>query len=284
MAFFSKPPAFCSHLLLTNQQRRSALTGLASALILFAATVTPAWADSGSYRVAPGDTLSQIAQRFGSSPAALAAVNHLADPNFIEVGQILRLPTDPTLAPLSATTLATPIIQAPYLSQFDGSIYEQANCGPTALAMALDALGVPSDQIALRHLAEHQMGINDPNDGITWGGLAYAANAMGVKTSAYKSGKQYLIWSFADLTRQFDAGHPVILLVRYRTMPGHGTSDYWGDHYIVGLGFDAAGNLIYHDPATRDGSGAFRRISRARLLNAWNDTAIGYVRSAIALE
>ncbi|HVC34074.1 MAG TPA: C39 family peptidase, partial [Chloroflexota bacterium] len=284
MASFSKQPAFCSYLLPTNQRRRSALAGFASALLLFAATVAPAWADSSSYRVAPGDTLGQIAQRFGLSPSALVTVNHLADPDFIEVGQLLRLPGGTMMAPLSAPSLATPIIQAPYLSQFDGTVYEQANCGPTALAMALDALGVPSNQIALRHLAERQMGINDPNDGTTWESLAYVAHVMGVKTSAYKSGKQYLVWSFADLTRQFDAGHPVLLLVRYRQMPGHETSDYWGDHYVVGLGFDADGNLIYHDPATRDGSGAFRSISRAQLLSAWSNTAIRYVRTAMALE
>ncbi|HLH72073.1 MAG TPA: C39 family peptidase, partial [Chloroflexota bacterium] len=122
-----------------------------------------------------------------------------------------------------------------------------------------------------------------PNDGTTWESLAYAANAMGVKTAAYKRGKQYLVWSFDDLARQFNAGHPVLLLVRYRTLPGHEQSDYWGDHYIVGLGFDTDGNLIYHDPATRDGSGAYRTISRARLLSAWTNTAIGYVRTAMAL-
>lgn len=284
MVAFSHRPTFCSHLLPTHHRCRSALAGLASAVLLLGATVAPAWADSGTYRVAPGDTLGQIAQRFGFSPGDLATVNHLDNPDLIEVGQILRLPSGPVMAPLSPPSLATPIIQAPYLSQFDGSIYEQANCGPTALAMALDALGVPSDQIALRHLAEQQMGIDDPNDGTTWESLAYAAQVMGVQTSAYKNGKQYLAWSFADLRREFDAGHPVLLLVRYRLMPGHETSDYWGDHYVVGLGFDADGNLIYHDPATRDGSGAFRDISRTQLLNAWSDTAIHYVRSAMALE
>jgi len=281
---FAKPPVFCSHFLPKPHRRCSALVGFAGALLLVGATVAPAWADNGSYRVAPGDTLAQIAQRLGFSPGELASVNHLNNPNFIEVGQLLRLPGGTVMAPLRAPGLATPIIQAPYLSQFDGSIYEQANCGPTALAMALDALGVPSDQIALRHLAEQQMGINDPNDGTTWESLAYAAHVMGVKTSAYKSGKQYLVWSFAELARQFDAGHPVLLLVRYRQMPGHETSDYWGDHYVVGLGFDADGNLIYHDPATRDGSGAFRSISRAQLLGAWSNTAIRYVRTAMALE
>ena len=31
---------------------------------------------------------------------------------------------------------------APYRSQLDGSAYQEANCGPTAVGMALDAFGV----------------------------------------------------------------------------------------------------------------------------------------------
>ena len=39
-----------------------------------------------------GDTLWAIARRFGCSVQALAACNHLRDPNLIFPGQVLRLP------------------------------------------------------------------------------------------------------------------------------------------------------------------------------------------------
>ncbi len=42
--------------------------------------------------VEPGDTLTSIGQRFGVSVSALAEYNHIADPNLIQVGQILRIP------------------------------------------------------------------------------------------------------------------------------------------------------------------------------------------------
>ena len=42
-----------------------------------------------SYRVSQGDTLASIAARFHSSVSHLAAINHLADPNLIVVGQRL---------------------------------------------------------------------------------------------------------------------------------------------------------------------------------------------------
>ncbi|MBC8076080.1 MAG: protein kinase [Chloroflexales bacterium] len=46
----------------------------------------------GSYVVQPGDTLSAIAERFGTTVEALLAANGLSDPNRIEVGQTLIVP------------------------------------------------------------------------------------------------------------------------------------------------------------------------------------------------
>jgi len=44
-----------------------------------------------TYIVRPGDTLAAIAQRYGTTLAALAAVNGLPNPNFIWVGQVLKM-------------------------------------------------------------------------------------------------------------------------------------------------------------------------------------------------
>lgn len=46
---------------------------------------------SGSYTVVSGDTLSGIAARFGTTYQALAAINGIADPNKINVGQVIKL-------------------------------------------------------------------------------------------------------------------------------------------------------------------------------------------------
>lgn len=45
-----------------------------------------------SYRVRSGDTLSAIAARHGTTVAVLVALNDIADPGTIRVGQVLRLP------------------------------------------------------------------------------------------------------------------------------------------------------------------------------------------------
>jgi LysM repeat protein len=45
-----------------------------------------------SYRVAPGDTLSGIAEQHGVSTAQLASANNIANPNLIFIGQELKVP------------------------------------------------------------------------------------------------------------------------------------------------------------------------------------------------
>ena len=72
----------------------------ATPLATAAAVGTPAVAGSGFsasasntvYRVQPGDTLSSIAGRFGTTYEALAASNHIVDPNLIYPGQVLAIP------------------------------------------------------------------------------------------------------------------------------------------------------------------------------------------------
>ena len=56
-----------------------------------AATVSAA-AGGSTYTVVAGDTLGAIAARYGTTVATLAALNHLANPNLIYVGQVLLVP------------------------------------------------------------------------------------------------------------------------------------------------------------------------------------------------
>jgi LysM repeat protein len=60
------------------------------------AAALPAGVIASTYVVHPGDTLSAIALRHGTTVSALAEANHLADPNLIRIGQLLKIP-DSTL-------------------------------------------------------------------------------------------------------------------------------------------------------------------------------------------
>jgi LysM repeat protein len=63
-----------------------------------------------TYTVVPGDTLANIAAQFGVSVAELVVGNEIPDPDLIEVGQVLVLPSDEPLvaagAPPPALTCA----------------------------------------------------------------------------------------------------------------------------------------------------------------------------------
>lgn len=74
--------------------RVAAVASTVSLLIPFVAAA-PAYAAETSHRVAPGETLSEIAQRYGVSAADLASANDLADTNRIVDGQVLTIADAP---------------------------------------------------------------------------------------------------------------------------------------------------------------------------------------------
>jgi LysM repeat protein len=93
---------------------------------IYARQLVPTPTPAGLYVVQPGDTLSGIAEEFGTTVEEILAANGLTDPNAIQVGQTLLIPSllsaplplDATAA-ISATdalTATAPITQTPTLS------------------------------------------------------------------------------------------------------------------------------------------------------------------------
>jgi LysM repeat protein len=68
----------------------------AAALSVTAVVATPTIAQATTYIVHPGDTLTDIALRHGTSVAALVEANRINNPGLIRVAQVLTIP-DPSL-------------------------------------------------------------------------------------------------------------------------------------------------------------------------------------------
>jgi LysM repeat protein len=69
----------------------------------FASEVRPTPTVAALYTVQPGDTLSALAERFGTSVDELVASNGLTDPDALQPGQTLLIPS----------LLRTPVVPAP---------------------------------------------------------------------------------------------------------------------------------------------------------------------------
>ena len=82
----------------------------AAALLVVAALAAGGLADL-SHVVAPGENLATLAQKYSTTPQAIAQANHIANPNLIVVGTLLVIPT--ALAPVPAKAPATPPLRPP---------------------------------------------------------------------------------------------------------------------------------------------------------------------------
>jgi len=72
---------------------RTRLGAIALTVLLFSILLwgTPVHAQSGTYTVQPGDTLSEIAARYGTDAATLARLNGLSNARLIRIGQTLTV-------------------------------------------------------------------------------------------------------------------------------------------------------------------------------------------------
>jgi LysM repeat protein len=172
---------------------------------------------------------------------------------------------------------------APYRSQLDGSPYAEANCGPTAVGIAMSALGVdvPSRQLRAEALNAQHMWGNGVGTLLT--ALAAVVEAHGLSAlDVYAAGGGLHRWSLDEIRAHIQQGHPVVVQVRYRSLPGRGGAYYFGDHYIVLVGVVAEG-FLYNDPMDFDGIGWDRVMSADRLRTAMNASDQRYAYTAFAV-
>lgn len=104
------------------------------------------------YIVQSGDTLSQIAAQQGISVETLLSVNDIPDPNFLEIGQIIKLPGPPSQETPSLMIIPdNRLIRGPGSSAFD--VADFINQQPGYIRIATDVVNdrmFSSSEIVLR--------------------------------------------------------------------------------------------------------------------------------------
>jgi len=170
-------------------------------------------------------------------------------------------------------------VEVPYHSQLDGTPWASANCGPTTLEMALGAFGVQVPSTVLRQQALDTQGMWGDDAGTLLDALAEVASSYGLQPTGLFQGPTLKRWTIADLTKELDAGHPVVVQVRFQALPERRTSPYTGDHYIVLTGL-VGDRFLYNDAVDSDGVGYDRIMSAESLRLAMATTSDQRYRNA----
>jgi len=158
----------------------------------------------------------------------------------------------------------------------DGTVYAGGNCGPAALGMALGTFGHVETVHAMRESINGQTGDWSVDSGTSWHSLQRAAEARGFAViSPFAPDGSVRRWTFEEVLAEAGQGRPTLVLVKYQILPGHERASWYGDHYVTVLGETDDGRVVYHDPAFRGVSGAYRTLDRERFINAWSKTWAG---------
>jgi hypothetical protein len=173
------------------------------------------------------------------------------------------------------------LLEVPIRSQFDGSEYQESNCGPSALAMVLDAFSVTVQTPLLRNYANLLQGTTDQETGIALDYLAEIAAESGLRPLGLRRPGGYRAWTIDEIRREVSQGHPVITLVKLRALPYFASSRSEADHYVVVVGVDGP-NLLVNDPALPAADGFRRVVTPAELEAAWKASSIPAQAVAIA--
>jgi len=174
---------------------------------------------------------------------------------------------DETVSTAGAAAGHERLIQVPFRTQRDGSPYAGSNCGPAALAMILESYGIQQGNDDLRYLTHTYQGTWPRRGGTALQHMAKVGEDFGLNALGLYEGDSFRKWSVADVRAEIEAGHPVIALVKYRLLPGHGSSTVRYDHYVV-LWDVTRDGFIYNDPIYTGDDEGFARFMTTDQLDA----------------
>jgi hypothetical protein len=156
-------------------------------------------------------------------------------------------------------------LKVPYRTQLDGTLWAEANCGPTVLSMVLEGRGIEVSSGQVRKLVLDAQGVWGHDTGVYMEALAEVAGQYGLRVVGLRDRNGPLrSWSVEEVRAQVQLGRPVILQVAYQGLPGRERA-------------------LYGDPVNSDGVGFDRLMGPAQLQRAMNATDQRYAHAGFAL-
>jgi hypothetical protein len=171
----------------------------------------------------------------------------------------------------------------PFRTQIDGGEFQYVNCGPASLTMVLAGFGLEVGPSQVRDYLNSLIDNYNTDLGTSLDVLARIGQQAGLTPlDLYSERGGYRYWSTDAVRWHVEQGRPVITLVKYRNLPGHGQSLSEFDHYIVISGLTPNG-FIYNDAAFASTLGYGLEISDIELQYAWENSSIPHHAVAFGL-
>jgi hypothetical protein len=171
----------------------------------------------------------------------------------------------------------------PFRTQIDGGDFQYVNCGPASLTMVLAAFGLEVGPSQVRDYLNSLIDNYNTDLGTSLDVLAHIGRDAGLTPmDLYSDQGGYRYWSTDAVRWHVEQGRPVITLVKYRDLPGHGQSRSEFDHYVVISGLTPNG-FIYNDAAFASTLGYGLEISDIELQYAWENSSIPHHALALGL-
>jgi len=172
----------------------------------------------------------------------------------------------------------------PFRTQIDGGEFQFVNCGPASLTMVLAGFGLEVGPSQVRDYLNNLIDNYNTDLGTSLDVLSRIAQQAGLTPmDLYSDQGGYRYWSTEAVRWHVQQGRPVITLVKYRNLPGHGQSLSEFDHYIVISGLTPNG-FIYNDAAFATTLGYGLEISDIELQYAWENSSIPHHAVALGLD
>jgi hypothetical protein len=242
--------------------------------------------------VPPPDVLAAMhGTEQSGDEAEAAALAEAADEQMIALSAITSLPLRfaegrDLMAQVGRRQLGDGLVWlgVPFRSQIDGGDFQYVNCGPASLTMVLAAFGLEVGPSQVRDYLNEMIDNFDRDRGTGLDVLARIGRLAGLTPmDLYSERGGYRNWSPDAVRWHVQQGHPVITLVKYRNLPGHGQSLSDFDHYVVISGLTPNG-FIYNDAAFATTLGYGLEISDVELIYAWENSSIPHHALALGLD